>query len=135
MAGEEIISQCKQALEKKRMELREKLAGCSSLSGLRGFEDGSGYNIAQVKSNNREMDLKLLREVEDALESIAVGTFNGRCRKCGQWMWDRLSACPEAKYCIVCKNEETRKNQNCLIQSRAVARSSVHSVAHLSLSG
>jgi DnaK suppressor protein len=53
--------------------------------------------------NRNTLDLKLLREVEDALRRIQGSTF-GVCAECGEPISSkRLDAVPWAKFCVRCQ--------------------------------
>ena len=121
MASEGLISRCKKTLEQKKAELLGKSAGCPTLTYLRAFEDGSGDNLAQVNSNNHKLDQKRLREVEDALQRIAQGTY-GVCILCGKPIPpERLSEYPEVACCVTCK-------QKIKLRQPIVPRPAVHQI-------
>ncbi len=53
--------------------------------------------------NRNTLDMKLLREVEDALRRIRKGTY-GICHECDEPISaKRLDAVPWAKYCVPCQ--------------------------------
>ena len=53
--------------------------------------------------NRNTLDIKLLREVQDALRRIGEGSF-GTCHECGEPISaKRLEAVPWAKYCVSCQ--------------------------------
>src|SRR6185369_10163698 len=55
--------------------------------------------------NRNTLEMKLLREVEDALRRIEHGTY-GVCHECEEPIsTKRLDAVPWAKYCVVCQEE------------------------------
>lgn len=55
--------------------------------------------------NRNTLEMKLLREVEDALRRIERGTY-GVCHECEEPIsTKRLDAVPWAKYCVTCQEE------------------------------
>jgi DnaK suppressor protein len=55
--------------------------------------------------NRNTLEMKLLREVEDALRRIEHGTY-GVCHECEEPISSkRLDAVPWAKYCVTCQEE------------------------------
>ncbi|HVN06666.1 MAG TPA: TraR/DksA family transcriptional regulator [Bryobacteraceae bacterium] len=53
--------------------------------------------------NRNTLDLKLLREVQDALQRIEHGTY-GVCYECEEPIsTKRLEAVPWARYCVTCQ--------------------------------
>jgi DnaK suppressor protein len=55
--------------------------------------------------NRNTLEMKLLREVEDALRRIERGTY-GVCHECEEPISSkRLDAVPWAKYCVTCQEE------------------------------
>ena len=53
--------------------------------------------------NRKTLDMKLLREVTDALRRIEVGTY-GVCHECDEPIsTKRLDAVPWAKFCVKCQ--------------------------------
>jgi DnaK suppressor protein len=69
-----------------------------------GFAD-SGQSTAEqtLVLSMAEGVLENVREIDAALERIAVGTY-GKCESCGQPIGDeRLDARPVARLCVTCK--------------------------------
>ena len=59
--------------------------------------------------NRNTLEMKLLREVEDALRRIEHGTY-GVCHECEEPISSkRLDAVPWAKYCVTCQEEIAAK--------------------------
>lgn len=55
--------------------------------------------------NRNTLEMKLLREVEDALRRVEQGTY-GVCHECEEPISaKRLDAVPWAKYCVTCQEE------------------------------
>lgn len=55
--------------------------------------------------NRNTLDMKLLREVQDALHRIELGTY-GICYRCEEPIsGKRLDAVPWAKYCVPCQEQ------------------------------
>jgi DnaK suppressor protein len=55
--------------------------------------------------NRNTLDMRLLREVEQALRRIPAGTF-GVCHRCEEPISvKRLNAIPWAKYCVACQEQ------------------------------
>jgi DnaK suppressor protein len=55
--------------------------------------------------NRNTLEMKLLREVEDALRRIEQGTY-GVCHECEEEISSkRLDAVPWAKYCVTCQED------------------------------
>jgi DnaK suppressor protein len=55
--------------------------------------------------NRNTLDMKLLREVEDALRRIDHGTY-GVCHQCDEPIFQkRLDAVPWARYCVACQEQ------------------------------
>jgi DnaK suppressor protein len=55
--------------------------------------------------NRNTLDMKLLREVEDALRRVDRGTY-GICHECEEPISaKRLDAVPWAKYCVTCQEQ------------------------------
>ncbi len=55
--------------------------------------------------NRNTLEMKLLREVEDALRRVERGTY-GVCHECEEPISSkRLDAVPWAKYCVTCQEE------------------------------
>jgi DnaK suppressor protein len=55
--------------------------------------------------NRNSLDIKLLREVTDALRRIDQGTY-GTCMECEQTISvKRLEAVPWARYCVTCQEQ------------------------------
>ncbi len=62
--------------------------------------------------NRNTLDMKLLREVQDALRLFERGTY-GVCRQCGEPISvKRLDAVPWARYCVACQEEIARRAAN-----------------------
>ena len=54
--------------------------------------------------NRNTLDMKLLREVQDALRRIEMGTY-GVCHECDEPISNkRLDAVPWAKFCVTCQD-------------------------------
>ena len=54
--------------------------------------------------NRNTLDMKLLREVQDALHRIEIGTY-GTCHECDEPIsTKRLEAVPWAKFCVTCQD-------------------------------
>lgn len=55
--------------------------------------------------NRNTLDMKLLREVDDALRRVERGTY-GVCHECDEPIsGKRLDAVPWAKYCVACQEQ------------------------------
>jgi DnaK suppressor protein len=62
--------------------------------------------------NRNTLDMKLLREVEDALRQFDRGTY-GVCRQCAEPISPRrLDAVPWARYCVVCQEQVAARAAN-----------------------
>lgn len=96
------------------------------LTDLKGMEEstragtgGSGssmpLHMADVSADNYELDITFglieaeqaeIRQIDEALERIAEGTF-GTCEECEVTIPEpRLNAIPHARLCIECKRKE-----------------------------
>lgn len=81
--------------------------------GTNGIQDmadaaSNSYNadILMSISNN---DLRLLKELDSALDKIVNGTY-GICEECDEEIGEkRLEANPVARYCITCKRQMEEK--------------------------
>ncbi len=62
--------------------------------------------------NRNTLDMKLLREVQDALHRIEVGTY-GTCHECEEPISSkRLDAVPWAKFCVKCQELVAARAEN-----------------------
>jgi len=70
-------------------------------------EDGGGDAYAQEFSLELlEKDENTVREVMEALDRVADGSF-GKCETCEKWIRkERLKAVPHARNCIECQRQQ-----------------------------
>jgi DnaK suppressor protein len=61
-------------------------------------------NVEWIFLNRNRLELKLLREVEEALSRVGTDEY-GVCRECGEEISaKRLAAVPWAKFCVTCQD-------------------------------
>jgi DnaK suppressor protein len=61
-------------------------------------------NEEWILLNRNRLELKLLREVEEALSRVGTDEY-GVCRECGEEISaKRLAAVPWAKFCVTCQD-------------------------------
>ncbi|RMG87475.1 MAG: TraR/DksA family transcriptional regulator [Candidatus Dadabacteria bacterium] len=100
--------------KEKLLALRDELAGEVQELREEGFslgtdavqdvgDDAANTYNRQVLLNLSERERERLRQIEEALERIADGSF-GRCEDCGELIPEaRLEAVPWATLCVECK--------------------------------
>ena len=116
MASADVTARRRAALEQRRDDLRRELAeqGADPDSGGLTFDDDAGFADRSHSTEERSRLVALvdnlrteLREVERALEKLAVGGY-GICERCGEPIGqDRLEAIPWATLCIDCKRKSS----------------------------
>ena len=97
-------------LEKKADELRRSMSAqkVSQMVSRQDHVSDEGDLSQQsheewIFLNRNLLDMKLLREVQDALRRIEHGTY-GTCHECEQPIFaKRLDAVPWARYCVACQ--------------------------------
>lgn len=108
----------------KKQLLNEKallLQGISpQMKGSPRTGDPEGGDVCDIASSDRERELRLrlsergrekLREIEDALERIAEGSF-GTCEKCGAKIpKGRLKVMPFSTTCVACKSKQEQQRK------------------------
>lgn len=113
------LEEIKTSLEAERDRLRDEVAELeassaqnqSEASGENNYRDhmadqGSATFARELDMTLYETTVRMLSEVEAALERIADGTY-GRCVRCGVEIPEsRLRAVPSASLCIACKQQE-----------------------------
>jgi DnaK suppressor protein len=102
----------KKRLLKMREEIlnkSKKLKEDSYTLGTDGIQDmadaaSNSYN-ADILMSISDNDLTLLKEIDNALDKMAHGTY-GICEECDEPISEkRLEANPVARYCITCKRQ------------------------------
>jgi len=100
----------KKILQKKADEVRRSMSA-QKVAQLVSRQDhvGDEGDLSQqsheewIFLNRNTLDVKLLREVEDALRRMEQGTY-GICHECDEPIsLKRLDAIPWAKYCVTCQ--------------------------------
>jgi DnaK suppressor protein len=108
----------------KKQLLNEKtllLQGISpQMKGSPRSGDPEGGDVCDIASSDRERELRLrlsergrekLREIEDALERIAEGSF-GTCDRCGcKIPKGRLKVMPFSTTCVACKSRQEKQRK------------------------
>lgn len=104
------VQQMKKVLEEELASLDRQLADYEDAGG-EGFDVSSeeGFADSAQATAERSSLLSLVdqlqsarREVSDALDRIAAGTY-GKCERCGQDIpFERLEALPSTRLCVSC---------------------------------
>jgi DnaK suppressor protein len=100
-----------QLLQDKSRDLRSSMSVQSAAQVVTRTERASDEGDLSQQSNeewiflNRNrLELKLLREVEEALSRVGTEEY-GVCQECGEEIsGKRLAAVPWAKYCVTCQD-------------------------------
>ena len=100
----------KKTLEKKVAEVQRNMSAQKAAQVLsRGEHSGDEGDMSQqsheewIFLNRNTLDIKLLREVQDAMRRIETGSY-GICPECDEPISaKRLDAVPWAKYCVTCQ--------------------------------
>lgn len=98
------------ALQSKAEELRRSMSAQNIAQVVSRLDSpGDEGDLSQqsheewIFLNRNTLDIKLLREVNDALRRIAQGTY-GTCQECEEPIsGKRLDAVPWARYCVRCQ--------------------------------
>src|SRR5215471_20602548 len=106
------FDQYQKALEAKADELRRSMSAQKIAQVVTRLDVPSDEGDLSQQSheewiflNRNTLEMKLLREVEDALRRIERGTY-GVCHECDEPISSkRLDAVPWAKYCVTCQEE------------------------------
>lgn len=106
------INRFRKLLEAKAAELRDNLQSSAAAKTL--AHGGKTRNLEELPSQSHEewiflnrnnIDVMLLREIEEAVERIEVGDY-GICLECDEPISiKRLEAVTWAKYCVPCQEE------------------------------
>jgi DnaK suppressor protein len=104
------FSNYQQALQSKAEELRRSMSAQNIAQVVSRLDSpGDEGDLSQqsheewIFLNRNTLDIKLLREVNDALRRIAQGTY-GTCQECEEPIsGKRLDAVPWARYCVRCQ--------------------------------
>ena len=114
MSDADVTERRRQALERRRDDLRRELAdhGADPDSDDLTFDDDAGFADRSHSTEERSRLIALvgnlrgeLRDVERALEKLDAGGY-GICERCGNLIGaDRLEAIPWATLCIDCKRK------------------------------
>ena len=99
-----------QTLVERRDEILESIGSDSSaLNQLRQDQSGdvvdfaSGSSFGEISSQLAEVEIRELKNIEDAIKRIQEGTY-GACEGCEKAIHtDRLAAIPHAMHCIACQ--------------------------------
>jgi DnaK suppressor protein len=102
----------RKALEKKVEEVRRSMSAQKAAQVVARLDCPSDegdlsqqHHEEWIFLNRNTIDIKLLREVEDALRRIDAGSY-GVCMECDEAIsTKRLDALPWAKYCVTCQEE------------------------------
>lgn len=93
----------------RRSLLQERASLHHELASLRG-------SVVQPAERDEQQELagqlaRVLRDVEDALTRLELGTF-GRCEGCGRPIAaERLRALPRARLCVRCQRREDARSR------------------------
>src|SRR5215472_9393757 len=106
------FDQYQKALEAKADELRRSMSAQKIAQVVSRLDVPSDEGDLSQQSheewiflNRNTLEMKLLREVEDALRRIERGTY-GICHECEEPISaKRLDAVPWAKYCVTCQEQ------------------------------
>ena len=125
--GEEIqhhlfLGEQKELLLKMRAQFMEVIKGVAEGGAIMAeAASGNGMHLADAGSDSYERDFSMgivsrenesLREVDDALKRMEVGTY-GVCEACGKKIGqDRLKALPFTRYTVDCQERLESKNIN-----------------------
>jgi DnaK suppressor protein len=115
---QQTVDRLRERLESERGEIRRQLDDLGARRDAEGIENpdlNEGFADAGQAAAERASLLTLvrslrdtLRDVEQALERMAAGTY-GTCDNCGQPIADeRLDALPAARLCLNCKRQRGR---------------------------
>ena len=124
-----LIEQLKQKLEKDKATIEKELSSFAKKDPkLKGdwdsqfprFGEGAGSERLEEEADeveeyaNRlpvEFSLELkLKDIVSALKKIENGSY-GKCEKCGEQIpEERLKIYPEARFCLKCEQEGSKKN-------------------------
>ena len=107
MSAEFLASQ-KEALEKEKQSLEEKIKLLKKYPDYGGLTDDQAQELTDFETNQSLDDNLevLLKKVKAALKSINVGTY-GQCRSCSDAIErGRLEAIPYADLCVTCQNKK-----------------------------
>ena len=119
MNRQEVITDMRQILVKRRDALRKALAGdLSSLRELRAQNTSDLMDAVQEANNDQisaqmaEVESRELARIEYALERMQGGNY-GICEGCGCAIpVGRITALPYATYSITCQRTEERQSPN-----------------------
>ena len=111
------LNQYRETLTAKAQTIRENLVAAKAGQALRG-ERLADVDDQAVQSheewiflNRNNIDVMLLREINEALARIEEGTF-GECMECEDPISPkRLNAIPWAKFCIDCQEEISARQE------------------------
>jgi DnaK suppressor protein len=79
-------------------------------------ESAQKDRIARLTSSLKERDQKTIRDIDAALERMAVGEY-GLCENCGNEIGiGRLRALPTTQLCIECATEREKEQQSLNLQ-------------------
>jgi RNA polymerase-binding transcription factor DksA len=99
--SQELLAQCRAALEAERAELTTQLAENGDVPFDENFADSG--QVAAEQGEHRAIVGHIqdsLRDVNLALGKLDEGTY-GKCEECGEEIAEpRLEAMPAARYCI-----------------------------------
>jgi RNA polymerase-binding protein DksA len=125
--GEEIqhrlfLGEQRELLLKMRAQFMEVIKGVAEGGAIMAeAASGNGMHLADAGSDSYERDFSMgivsrenesLREVDDALKRMEVGTY-GVCEACGKKIGqDRLKALPFTRYTVDCQERLESKNIN-----------------------
>ncbi len=106
------INRFRKLLDAKAAELRDNLQSSAAAKTL--AHGGEPLNLEELPGQSHEewiflnrnnIDVMLLREIEDAVERIEVGEY-GTCLECEEPIsMKRLEAVTWATYCVTCQEE------------------------------
>ena len=102
----------KQVLEKKAEEVRRSMSAQKAAQVVSRLDIPSDegdlsqqHHEEWIFLNRNTIDMKLLREIADALHRMEQGTY-GTCMECEEPISvKRLDAVPWARYCVKCQEE------------------------------
>jgi DnaK suppressor protein len=106
------LKRFRQMLDDKSSEIRANLQSAAASKALARGEEPLDEEELPSQSheewiflNRNNIDVMLLREIDEALDRMGDGSY-GTCMECGEAMlMKRLEALPWARYCVPCQEE------------------------------
>lgn len=124
MMTKEQLQELKDIILKKREEIIQQISQynsqfAESIKDISGDNSSYSSHLADLgtASMDREISFffasregKFLKHLDEALNRIENGTYEGNCQVCGETIdFERLKLVPHASKCVNCKKKEERR--------------------------